>query len=181
MELKETTISSEQLYHGKVVTLELDTVELPNGSRAKREVVRHPGGVTILALDEEDHVFFVRQFRYPYAKVLLELPAGKLERGEEPAACAMRELEEETGFTAERLSALGEIYPTPGCMDEVLHLYLARGLTRRQQNLDADEFLEVESIPLAQAVEYCLDGTLCDAKTVIALLKYDALRRRGRV
>lgn len=181
MELTEKKLASERLYTGRVVTLEKDVVELPDGNQATREVIRHHGGVTVLAIDGEDNILFVRQFRYPYARVLLELPAGKLELGETPLACGARELEEETGFAAENFCSLGEVYPSPGYVDEVLHLYLATGLTQREQHLDVDEFLKVEKIPLDKAVEYCVDGTLNDAKTVVAILRYNALRRLGRV
>lgn len=181
MDLTEKTISSERLFAGKILSLEKDVVKLPDGKQATREVVRHNGGVTVLAIDEADNILFVRQFRYPYARLLLELPAGKLEKGEIPAECAARELEEETGFAAEEFCSLGEVYPSPGYVDEVLHLYLARGLTLHEQHLDEDEFLEVEKIPLNKAVEYCVDGTLNDAKTVVSILRYHELRRLGRV
>ena len=181
MEHFEKTLSSKELYKGKIVTLRLDEVELENGNIALREVIHHSGGVTVLALDGDDNALFVRQFRYPYAQTLLELPAGKIEPGEDPGVCGLRELEEETGHTAGRYEFLARVYPTPGYVDEVLHLYLARDLSATRQHLDEDEFLTVERIPFRQAVELCLDGTITDAKTMIAILKYNELRRRGEV
>lgn len=179
MELFEKTLSSDEIYKGKIITLRRDEVLLQNGRTAFREVVDHPGGVAVLALDEEEQALFVRQFRYPYGEVLLELPAGKLERGEDPAACGRRELEEETGCAAADFRFLGRLYPSPGCYGEVLYLYLARGLTRTAQKLDADEFLRVLRLPFAEALEKCLSGEIVDAKTMLAILKYSELRRRG--
>lgn len=181
MNTVETKLSSKQIYRGKILALEVDRVRLPDGTEATREVVRHSGGVSVLALDQEDRVLFVRQFRYPYAEELLEIPAGKLEPGESPEACGRRELEEETGHVAGRFDSLGAIYPTPAYVDEQLHLYLARALTETRQRLDRGEFLSVERIPFAQAVDLCLNGTVRDAKTIAAILKYDGLRRRGRI
>lgn len=174
MEHFEKTLSSETIYKGRVVTLKLDTVELENGSSAIREVICHSGGVAVLAIDDEDNILFVRQFRYPYAAELLELPAGKLEPGEAPEACGMRELEEETGYTAKEFEFLAKAYPTPGYTDEVLHLYVAKELEATSQRLDKDEFLTVEKIPCAKAVELCMNGGIRDAKTLIAILMYHA-------
>lgn len=178
MELHEKRLSSRRLFEGRVITVELDEVELPNGHTSIREVVRHHGGVCVLPLDESGNALMVRQYRYPYAEILLELPAGKLERGEDPAACGRRELEEETGHIAGELTPLGKVYPSPGYLDEVLHLYLARQLTATGQHLDDDEFLNVETVPFETAVDYCLDGTITDAKSIAAILKYNELRRR---
>lgn len=181
MEHSEKTLSSSRLYSGKILSLHVDEVELQNGNTATREVVHHNGGVCVLAVDEEDSVLFVRQFRYPYREVLLELPAGKLEAGEDPAACGLRELEEETGYIAGDYRFLARVYPSPGYLDEVLYLYLAKHLTPAQQHLDEDEFLSVEKIPLERAVAHCLDGEITDAKSLVALLKYNELRRRGEL
>lgn len=179
MELYEKKLSSRQLFAGKVIRVELDEVELPNGKITSREVVRHHGGVCILALDEDGNVPMVKQYRYPYAEVLMELPAGKLEPGEDPADCGRRELEEETGYVAGEFSLLGKVYPTPGYVDEVLHLYLAKRLDKTAQRLDDDEFLNVEWLPLSDVIDRCLDGTIVDAKTVVAVLKYNELCRRA--
>ena len=180
MELWEKTLESTTLYQGKILTLRRDRVALPSGREALREVVDHPGGVCILPVDKQGRLLFVRQYRYAYGQPLLELPAGKLEPGEEPYPAALRELEEETGHTAALLHPLGKVYPTPGCMNEVLHLYYADTLTETAQHLDEDEFLNVEPIPLEQAVRMALDGEIPDGKSQIALLKYTLLRQRGQ-
>ena len=172
MELWEKTLESALLYEGKILRLRRDRVLLPNGRETTREVVEHPGGVCILPVDQEGNVLFVRQYRYAYGTVLLELPAGKLEPGEDPYEAALRELEEETGYRTSGLTSLGEVYPTPGCMDEVLHLYYTDRLIPSAQRLDEDEFLQVEKMPLKEAAAMVLDGRLPDGKSQIALLKY---------
>ncbi len=172
MEHIERTVSSETVYKGKIITVTKDRAELENGAVVLREVVRHCGGVCVLAFDENGDVLFVRQYRYPYSESLLELPAGKLEQGEAPEACGFRELEEETGYRAAKLFYLGELYPSPGFLDERLYLFRAGDVSRRSQRLDEDEFLSVEKIPYERAVEMCLTGELKDAKTVTALLLY---------
>ena len=177
MKLDEKTISSETIYTGSILTLERDQVELPNGNTAYREVVRHSGGVCVLALNADDHILLVRQFRYPYAKVLDELPAGKLDKDEDPADCGRRELREETGYIAGTFRPLGEIYPSPGYAHEILYLFVATDLTMTRQNLDADEFLTVHTLPFADALAQCMNGKIVDAKTVLAILKYNELRR----
>ena len=171
MELIEKKLESQQLYDGKIVKLFRDRVELPNGKTAFREVVRHPGGVIILPIDGAGNVYMVRQFRYPYDRVILEIPAGKLEYGEEPLLAAKRELEEEIGAVAEDWLHLGDIWPTPGFCDEVQHLYLARRLKFGETHPDEDEFLEQVCIPFAEAVAMAADGRLQDSKSVVALLR----------
>lgn len=168
----ETTLSSATLYSGSIVTLRCDAVRLENGNTARREIVEHNGGVAVLAIDNDDMVLFVRQFRYPFRQVLLELPAGKLERGEDPAACGLRELEEETGHTADSYEYLGEVYPTPGYCTEVLYLYTAKQLVPTRQKLDDDEFLTVERIGFDDALRLCMNGGIKDGKTVTAMMKY---------
>ena len=171
MDLTEKKLESEQLYDGKIVKLFRDRVELPNGKSAFREVVRHPGGVIILPLDDEGNVYMVRQFRYAYNQPVLEIPAGKLEYGEEPLSAARRELEEEIGATAKQWTHLGNIWPTPGFCDEVQHLYLARELTFGETHPDEDEFLEQVRMPFAEAVAMAADGRMQDSKSVVALLR----------
>ena len=171
MNLTEKQLDSERLYDGKIVKLYRDRVELPNGKEAFREVVRHPGGVIILPIDNEGNVRMVRQFRYPYDRAILEIPAGKLEYGEEPFAAAQRELSEEIGATAEHWMDLGKLLPTPGFCDEVQHLYLARDLTFGETHPDEDEFLEQVKLPFAEAFAMAADGRLQDSKTVVALLR----------
>lgn len=172
LNLDEIQLEREVLYDGKILRLERDRVKLPNGNTAWREICRHPGGVCVLAVTPQGEVLFVRQFRYAYGTTLLELPAGELEPGEEPLPAALRELEEETGYQAAKLHYMGEMYPTPGCMDEVLHLYYGDDLQKTQAHPDEDEFLELVKIPLEQALEMVFAGELPDAKTQLALLRY---------
>lgn len=171
MKLHEETISSTAIYDGAVIKVHVDDVLLENGSNAKREVVDHLGGVCVAVLDSENRLFFVRQFRYPYSQVLLELPAGKLEKGEDPFEAMKREQLEETGTTGTGYIYLGDIYPSPGYCGEVLYVWACRADSRGDMNLDADEFLEVETIPLEKAVEMVLSGEISDAKTQIGILK----------
>ncbi len=171
MDLKEKTLKSEEIYHGRIIRVERDEVELPNGKTGVREVVRHPGGVGILALDDDFCVPMVRQYRYAFSRELWEIPAGKREIGEEPLETAKRELLEEVGATAERWLPLGEIIASPGCYDETLHLFLARGLTFDESQPDEDEFLKVAKIPFTELKDMCLSGGIQDAKTIIAVLK----------
>ena len=177
----EITESSVCIYRGKILNLHRDLVRLENGKTTAREVVEHHGGVAVLALDDQENVFFVRQFRYPFRAVLQELPAGKLELGEDPETCGRRELEEECGYRAEEFLPLGKLYPTCAYDTEVIHLFLARKLQPSRQHLDENEFLTVEKLPLEQAMELVFSGQLPDAKTQLALLKYQALRQQGRL
>lgn len=176
MNLIEKPVSQDYKYKGKIVNLRVDEALLPNGRTALREVVEHPGGVCVAALTDKEELLFVRQFRYPYQEVVRELPAGKLERGEDPLAAGLRELQEETGATAARVSSLGRLYPSPGYCGEVIHLFFAEGLTFGATHPDEDEFLEPERVPLTEAVRAVLAGELPDAKTQVAVLKVAALR-----
>ena len=171
MNLNEQPLSADYKYRGRIINLRVDTALLPNGSSATREVVEHPGGVCVAALTEDGCLLFVRQFRYPYQKVLLELPAGKLDPGEDPLEAGKRELREETGAEAARYESLGELYPSPGYCGEIIHLYAATGLTFGQMSPDEDEFLEVEKIPLEEAARMVLDNEIADAETQAAVLK----------
>ena len=171
MDLTEKTLKSEEVYHGRIIRVVRDEVELPNGKTGIREVVRHPGGVGILALDDNFCVPMVRQYRYAFSRTLLEIPAGKREAGEEPFLTAKRELREEIGATAQHWESLGEIIASPGCYNEVLYLYLARGLSFGAQALDEDEFLHVEHLPFDTLLDKCLKGEIRDGKTVTAVLK----------
>lgn len=182
MKLTEKKLSGETIYSGRIVSLEKDMVELENGRTAEREVVRHPGGVCVAALDEEGNTYLVRQLRYPYQEVLPELPAGKLDKGnEDPLEAGKRELREETGLIARNYYDLGKLYPSPGYCDEIIHLYAATGLTKASQELDDDEFLEVDQIKLDKAVEMVLEGAIRDAKTQAALLKLKLFIDAGRL
>lgn len=176
MELTEHTISSETIFEGKIITVQRDMARLPDGKSASREVVRHPGGVTVLPLGADGTVTLVRQYRYPLGQELLELPAGKLERnGEDHRSAAIRELGEETGLEAGELTYLGYMVSSPGFCDEKLHLYLARDLVQKQQHLDEDEFLNVVTMPFEELTRQVMDGTVIDAKTVAAVLKTKVL------
>lgn len=170
-DLTEKTVSREDIFTGKVVSLHVDTVELPNGTTSIREVVEHVDGVAVLPLDEHNNVLTVQQYRYVFGRPMLEIPAGKLDPGEEPMTGALRELKEETGAEPETLLPLGRIILSPGCFGEVLHLFLARGLQMGAQQLDEDEFLNVERIPFEEMVHRCMNGEIDDAKTVTAVLK----------
>lgn len=169
-ELMEQKISSEMIYQGRILNVRLDQVLLPNGNKSAREVVELSGAVTIVPVNQAGEVYLVRQYRYPVAELLLELPAGKMEPGESPETCARRELIEETGFTAEKCDYICEFYTTPGCVTEKMYLFLARSLVSGQQNLDEDEFLEVTSVSLDEAVEMIYNGTIKDGKTITGLL-----------
>ena len=170
-ELWEKTLSSHTVYEGKILDLVCDDVRLPNGEDAKREVVVHSGGVAVLALTDQNEALVVKQYRYPFSEVLLEIPAGKRNPGEEPRECGIRELKEETGAVAASFTPFGVVYPTPAYVSEKIHLFLARGLTFTGQSLDPDEFLEVEKIPLRTLGEMVMAGKIPDAKTQIAVLK----------
>ena len=176
--LNETTLGSELLFEGKIVRLERDTVRLEDGSEATREVVRHPGGVCVLALTENDELLTVRQFRYPYKEVTVEIPAGKLEYGENPEECGKRELLEECGCTSDSLTYLGKLYPTPAYNTEIIRIFLATGLHFGAQKLDEEEFLDVERVPFDAFLERVLNDEIPDSKTQIAVLKYAAMRSK---
>ena len=174
-DLTETTLSREEKYAGPLFSVHVDQVRLPNGNTSSREVVEHVDGVAVLPLDERNNVLAVTQYRYVFGKTLLEIPAGKLDPGEEPAAGALRELKEETGAVPDTFLPLGRIIPAPGCYGETLHLFLARGLHMEEQCRDPDEFLRGERIPFSEMVHRCLNGEIEDAKTVAAVLKTKVL------
>ena len=169
--LVEEPISSEEIFNGKIVHLFRDTVRLPNGKPATREVIRHVGAAAVVPLTDEGNVILVRQYRYPFAQVMLEIPAGKLDIGENPIDCARRELIEETGYDAKELVYLGAFYPSVAMLNEVIHLFLAKNMTLRETNLDEDEFLHVEQRPLSELVEDIMAGGVPDGKTQAAVLK----------
>lgn len=175
MELKEEMVSQETVYQGIIVNVRRDKAKLPDGRLTNREVVEHPGGVAILALDEENNVTLVQQYRYPFHQVLLELPAGKLDAGEDHRPAAIRELSEETGLEAGELTYLGCLLASPGFCTERLHMYLARDLRKKESHPDEDEFLNVITMPFQQLLEQVMDGTVEDAKTVATVLKTKVL------
>ena len=156
---------------GPVVEVTEDIVSLPNGATSVREVVHHPGGVCVAAVDGDGNVAVVRQYRYPFGQVLLELPAGKLEKDEDPFDAVKRELSEETGLEADTWRDLGFIYVSPGISTEKLYLYLATDLRQGKAHPDPNEFLDVEKMPLAELAQMAMDGRVHDAKTVVGALK----------
>ena len=171
MDMTEKTVSREYIFKGRIINLRVDDALLPDGSVAKREVVEHPGGVCVAALTENNELLFVEQFRYPYSEVVLELPAGKLEYGEDPFEAGKRELREETGAVAEEYESLGKLYPTPGYCGEIIHMYFAKNLTFTSQDLDSDEFLEVRKIPLKEAFKMVINNEIADSKTQVGIMK----------
>ena len=174
-DLTEKTLSREERYSGPLFTVHTDRVLLPNGNTSFREVVEHMDGVAVLPLDERNNVLTVTQYRYVFGRTLLEIPAGKLDPGEDPVSGALRELKEETGAVPDTFLPLGHIIPAPGCYSEILHLFLARGLHMEEQHLDPDEFLNVERIPFDEMVHRCMSGEIEDAKTIAAVLKAKVL------
>lgn len=171
MHLQEKTIASNVVYEGPIFTITHDTAELENGKTAVRDVLHHFGGVCVIPVTDNNEILLVRQFRYPFSRTTLEVPAGKLEKGENHAECGRRELLEETGCVCSEYTYLGEMLPTPAYNSEVTHIYLAKGLSFEKQQLDTDEFLDVEKISLSAAVQQVMDGTITDGKTQIAILK----------
>ncbi len=171
MSYSEKTISSEIAYSGKILNLKVDKVELQNGRVTTREVVGHSGAVSVVALDGEGNIILVRQFRYPFSRELLEIPAGKLENGEDPLACAVRELGEETGYTASEFTYLGDFYPSAAYCEEIIHIYLARGLSAGSAHPDEGEFIDTVKMPLSELVDMIMDNSVHDAKTIIGVLK----------
>lgn len=174
MELNEKALKKETVYQGKKFAFCSDEVLLPNGESSRRDYIAHPGGVTIAALDENNELYFVRQFRYPYGRVILELPAGTLEKGENPKDAGVRELKEETGAICSELISLGEFYPSAGYSDEVIYLYYTRVERVEAQCLDEDEFINTVKIPLRKAVEMIYNNEIKDGKTIAAVLKLAA-------
>lgn len=179
-ELKETLIGSTQIFRGKILTLTVDTVRLPDGREATREVVHHNGAVGMVAVDEEGQVLLVRQWRHAPGLALLEVPAGAISRHEEAEDCVRRELAEEIGFLPRRLEKLTTMYTAPGYVGEAIHLYLVRDLVPEQAVGDDDENLQVVRMTFADALAACRDGRICDGKTIAALmLAREVLREEG--
>ncbi|MBX3237546.1 MAG: NUDIX hydrolase [Nitrospiraceae bacterium] len=160
---------TKNIYNGKVVTLNVDTVRLPNGVTIDLEVIRHPGAAAVVPLKADGTVVLIRQFRHAAGGFIYEIPAGKLHRGEDPLECAGRELEEEIGYRAGRFDLLSSIFTAPGFADEVIHVYLATELVKGVQNLDQDEVLEIVEMPLREAIGKIQDGSIRDAKTIVGL------------
>ena len=169
-DLKETQISSEKIFSGRLINLYFDQVKLPNGETSTREWIDHPGAVCLIPILADGNLCLIRQFRYGPREEFIEIPAGKLDDGEDPVDCAYRELEEETGFKANKLTFLTNIHPAIGFADEVMGLYLAEKLVKTASNQDEDEFLELIPTPLEKAVKMVWDGVITDAKTIIGIL-----------
>ena len=168
-DLTEKTLSSKTIFEGRVIALKLEEVELPNGGKSTREIVKHPGAVAVIAINDEGKLVLVRQFRKPMERTIYEIPAGKLDPGEAPEACALRELEEETGYRCEAIEHVVSFYTSPGFSDELLHIYFTDTLIRGEQHLDEDEFLEIYEVDLDEALQLLKDQNIYDAKTVYAV------------
>ena len=180
--LKETTLSSKEIYKGRIIDLYLEEVKLPNGNTSTREIVRHPGAVAVVAITPENKILMVEQYRKPLGRTIVEIPAGKLEKGEEPVTTAKRELEEETGYTCSNLKPLISFYTSPGFADELVHLFIAENLETLTEaaELDEDEFVEVLEVTLEEAQEMIQNNRIFDAKTAYAvqyLLLKEALNK----
>lgn len=171
MDFFEKTVKTDVKFEGRILKLRVDTVELQDGSTSTREIIEHPGGVAVIAVDENGYVPMVTQFRKPYEKMVMELPAGKLDNGEDPLDCGIRELEEETGLKAHNFISLGAVLPSPGYAAEMIYVYLATDLYEGTVHLDEGEFLSVEKIHIDTLVDMVMNGELQDAKTVIGILK----------
>ncbi|WP_291292183.1 NUDIX hydrolase [Enterococcus sp.] len=183
-DFEEKTISRKEIFHGKIIDVVVDDVALPNGGTSKRELVFHPGGVAVIAITEEDKMVFVRQFRKPLEKVILEIPAGKIDPGEgaQPELTGARELEEETGYQAGEMEHVNSMYLSPGFANEVLHLFHAKQLRKVENPLpqDEDEVLEVYELTMEEAKAAIAEGTICDAKTIFAIQFWELLELKRR-
>ncbi len=162
-------MTSRNIYTGRIVTLNVESVTLPNGARVDLETIRHPGAAAVVPMKDEGTVVLIHQFRYAAGGFIYEIPAGTLHQGEDPLACAARELEEEVGYRATSWEHLTSILPAPGYTDEVIHIYQATGLTKSTQKLDHDEVLEIVEMPIQKAIAHIRDGTIRDGKTIIGL------------
>ncbi|RNF40544.1 NUDIX domain-containing protein [Planococcus salinus] len=169
---EEKTIHTNRLYEGKIINLKVDDVTLPNGKTSKRELIEHPGAVAIIAITENQKIIMVEQYRKALERSIIEIPAGKLEKGEKPEYTAMRELEEETGYTADHLELVQTFSTSPGFADEIIHVFFAKGLKKSTSEavLDDDEFVELMEVPIAEAEEMMADNRIFDAKTAFAVL-----------
>lgn len=175
MKLYEETIQSERIYEGCILNLRKDTVLLENGKPATREVVEHNGAICVVAIDDDEMVYFVKQYRYPFQRVMLEVPAGKIDKGETPIEAAHRELEEEIGMKATELIPMGEFYPSVAFLTEIIYMYIAKGLTPSEQRLDDDEFLRIEKMTLGEACDLIHKNEINDGKTIASVLKASQL------
>ena len=175
MDFLEKQLERSTQFEGRVFNVHVDTVRLKDDSITTRELVEHGGAVAVIACDTKGNLLMVEQFRYGSQKVMLELPAGLLEPGETTETCGLRELEEETGYQAQTISAFGAMYSTPAYDSEKIYFYVAEDLVETEQQLDPGEFLNVKRVPLKKAVELCKDGSIQDSKTVVGVLRYAAM------
>ncbi|MGM7635451.1 NUDIX hydrolase [Bacillus sp. Hm123] len=168
---EEKTIHTEPIFEGRIIRLQVDDIMLPDGKTGKREIIKHPGAVAVLALTAEGKIVLVEQYRKALERSLIEIPAGKLEAGEEPEVCARRELEEETGYDCESMTLLQSFYTSPGFADELVHVFIAEGLVKKEDalSLDEDEFVEVMEVTLTDAEQLIKEQRIFDAKTVYAI------------
>jgi len=169
MDFTEKTLETQKIFSGRIIDVRVDTVSLPDGRKTTREVVEHSGAVAIVAVDDDNNIILVRQYRKPVEGVLLEIPAGTMEKDEEPLECAKRELREETGFTAQHWEKILSYYSAPGFTDEYLHLYMAESLTGGEIELDHDEFVETIRVPLQEAHQLIFQGKIVDGKSIIGI------------
>lgn len=169
-DLTETTITSESVFEGSFLKVRRDTVRLPNGREGTREYVLHPGAVVVIAFVDDDHVVMVRQYRYPVRQMMLEFPAGKLDAGEPPLECAKRELLEETGYSASNWKQVATMHLAVGYSDEVLHIFVAQGLSAGERQPDEDEFLHVDVVAISDVLDACREGGITDAKSLSCTL-----------
>lgn len=170
-------LESNKRYHGKIVDVRQDRVKLPDGREALWEVVERGCASAVLPVDDNGNLMFVRQYRHAIGEMMLEIPAGMMEEGEDPAQCIHRELQEETGYYSDDITFLMEMYPTVGFCTEVLFIYLAKNLKKGKQNLDADEFIEVERYSLEEAMAMIYDGRIKDSKTIVAILAFNSMSK----
>jgi ADP-ribose pyrophosphatase len=170
MNYEEKMVSKKHIYKGNIISMETHTVELPDGREATRDVVVHPGASVIIPLSKQGELYMVKQYRKPIDSITLEIPAGKLDAGEDPRVCAERELKEETGLSADSLKHMISIHSTPGFTTEILHMYLATGLKKGELCADDDEFITSEKIPVDTLVNMVMSGEITDAKTIIGIL-----------
>lgn len=177
----ETTISSTKIYDGKIIKVNLDTVQLPNGNEALREIVLHQGAVGVLAITSDNKIILVKQYRKALETAIFEIPAGKLEKDENPADCAIRELQEETGFIASNITQIAKFYTSPGFANEIIYLYEAKDLIQGEASPDEDEFVEIYQFSLEEALDMVKDGRIIDAKTLIAIYYWQNQTLMGRL
>ena len=168
---EEKTIKSEPIFKGRILDVRVDEVLLPNGKTSTRELIKHPGAVAVIAVTDENKLVLVEQYRKPMEKALVEIPAGKLDAGENPRDCVVREMEEETGYACESIEHIISLYTSPGFADEIVHIYLAKGLSKKEdaRGLDEDEFVDLLEVTLEEALELIKEERIQDAKTAYAV------------